>query len=344
MEHYAGIDVSLEQSSVCVVDAKGQIVCEAKVASEPEALVCFFGRVGVAVTRIGLEAGPLSQWLHAGLFEAGLETVLLETRHVKAALSAMTVKTDRKDARGIAQLLRMGWFRPVHCKSPDAQEVRALLVGRKLLQSKLHDVELSIRGILRGFGLKVGAVSKGRFAARIKELIDGHAMLETVIGAMLTAREGLQAEFLRLHKRVLAIVRTDAISRRLTTVPGVGALVAITFRTAVDDPARFSRSKAVGAHFGLTPKKYQSGETDVTGGISKVGDGMVRAALYEAANVMLSRPTRFSALKHWAMQVAKRRGLKRAKVALARKLATVLHRMWVDGTEFRWGKEVATGA
>ena len=344
MEYYAGIDVSLEQSSVCIVDAKGQIVREAKVASDPEALVRFFREVGVSVTLIGLEAGPLSQWLHAGLAEAGFEVVLLETRHVKAALSAMTVKTDRKDARGIAQLLRMGWFRPVHCKSSDAQEVRALLVGRKVLQGKLRDVELSIRGILRGFGLKVGEVSKNRFVARIRELIAGHAMLETVIGAMLMAREGLQAEFMRLHKRVLEVVRADAVSRRFMTVPGVGALVAVTFRTAVDDPARFSRSRAVGAHFGLTPKKYQSGETDVTGGISKVGDGMVRAALYEAANAMLRRPTRFSALKHWAMQVAKRRGMKRAKVARARKLAAVLHRMWVDGTEFHWGKEEVAAA
>ena len=182
MEHYAGIDVALEQSSVCVVDAAGKIVCEAKVASEPEALVRFFGQLSIRVTRIGLEAGPLSQWLHAGLSEAGLETVLLETRHVKAALSAMIVKTDRKDARGIAQLLRMGWFRPVHRKSADAQEVRALLVGRKLLQSKLRDVEFSIRGILRGFGQKVGEVSKGRFAARVEELIAGHASALTGAG------------------------------------------------------------------------------------------------------------------------------------------------------------------
>jgi transposase len=344
MEHYAGIDVSLEQSSICVVDTTGKILREAKVASEPEALVRFFRHVGVALTRIGLEAGPLSQWLHAGLSEAGFETVLLETRHVKAALSAMVVKTDRKDARGIAQLLRMGWFRPVHRKSADAQEVRALLVGRKLLQSKLRDVELSIRGILRGFGLKVGEVSKGKFAGRVRELIDGHAMLEAVIGAMLTAREGLQTEFMRLHRQMLRIVRSDVTCRQLMTAPGVGALVAITFKTGIDDPGRFSRSKAVGAHVGLTPRKYQSGETDVTGGISKVGDAMVRTALYEAANAILSRPTRFSVLKGWAMEVAKRRGLKRAKVALARKLASILHRMWVDGTDFRWGKETATAA
>ena len=341
MEHYAGIDVSLEQSSVCVVDGTGRIVREAKVVSESEALVRFFHRLGVVVTRIGLEAGPLSQWLYAGLRRAGCEVVLLETRQVKAALSAMVVKTDRKDARGIAQLLRMGWFRPVHCKSPPAQEVRALLVGRKLLQGKLLDVELSIRGILRGFGLKVGPVSKGRFAARIRELVAGQAMLERVIEPMLRAREALHSEYRALHRAVLGIVRQDETCRRLMTAPGVGALVAITFTSAVDEPGRFTRSRTVGAHFGLTPKKYQSGETDVTGGISKVGDAMVRSALYEAANVMLTRASRFSTLKCWAIEVGKRRGMKRAKVALARKLAIILHRMWVDGTSFHFGKEFA---
>ncbi|HEU4688872.1 MAG TPA: IS110 family transposase [Vicinamibacterales bacterium] len=341
MEYYAGIDVSLERSSVCVVDATGRIVREAKVASEPEALAGFFAGLGLAVTRIGLEAGPLSQWLHAGLSEAGFEAVLLETRHVKAALSAMIVKTDRKDARGIAQLLRMGWYRPVHCKSPPAQEVRALLVGRKLLQGKLLDVELGIRGLLRGFGLKLGEVSKGRFAARVRELVAGQPMLERVVEPMLRAREALRCEFHVLHRAVLAIVREDAVCRRLMSVPGVGALVAITFTSAVDDPARFRRSRSLGAYFGLTPKRYQSGETDVTGGISKAGDTMVRTALYEAANVMLTRAGKFSTLKRWALEVAKRRGPRRAKVALARKLATVLHRLWVDGREFRFGKEVA---
>jgi transposase len=194
---------------------------------------------------------------------------------------------------------------------------------------------------LRGFGLKVGEVSKGRFAARIKELVAGHEMLETVAGAMLQAREGLQSEFMRLHRRMLAIVRGDAVCRRLMTAPGVGALVAVTFKTAVDDPERFRTAKAVGAHFGLTPKRYQSGETDVSGGISKVGDAMVRTALYEAANAMLTRTVRVSTLKRWALEVAKRRGTKRAKVALARKLAGVLHRMWANGTDFRWGKEAA---
>ena len=341
MEHYAGIDVSLKESSVCVVDANGKIVREAKVASEPEALCDLIAELGFSVSRIGMEAGPLSQWLREGLADAGFEVVLLETRHVKAALSAMTVKTDRKDARGIAQLLRMGWYRPVHAKSAACQEVRALLVGRKLLQAKLLDVELSIRGILRGFGLKVGEVSRGRFEARVRELADGHAMLETVIGAMLQARAALWNEFIRLHREMLKIARTDHVCRKLMSAPGVGALVAITYRSAVDDPERFTRSKTVGAYFGLTPKKYQSGETDIDGGVSRVGDAMVRTALFEAAHIMLTRAMRFSALKRWALGVAKRRGMKRAKVALARKLAVVLHRMWVDATEFRWSKDAS---
>jgi transposase len=332
VEHHAGIDVSLELSSVCVVDSQGKIVKEAKVTSEREALVCFFKGLGFPVKRIGLEAGPLSQWLHAGLAQGGFEAVLLETRHVKTALSAMTVKTDRKDARGIAQLLRMGWFQPVHAKSIGSQEIRALLVARKQLLGRLVDVELSIRGILRGFGLKVGQTTRKNFEVRIRELVTGQATLERIAGAMLSARAALRAEYEKLHKAVLAIVREDAVCLKLMTVPGVGPLVAVTFKSAVDDPSRITKSKAVGALFGLTPKKYQSGEKDVTGGITRAGDEMVRTALYEAANVLI---TRFSRLKRWGMDIAKRRGSKRAKVALAR-IGVILHRMWVDGTTYRW--------
>lgn len=341
MEHYAGLDVSLELTSVCVVDAQGQVVREAKVASEPEALIRFLQAQGLEIARVGLEAGPLSQWLHAGLVRAGHEAVLLETRHVKAALSAMTVKTDRRDARGIAQLLRLGWYRPVHAKSASAQEVRSLLTARKLIQSKLLDIESGIRGVLRGFGLKVGPISRGRFDARIRDLVEGQAMLETVVGSMLAVRTALQAEFTRLHRALLALVRADPVCRQLMSVPGVGAVVAITFKSGVDDPTRFRRSRDVGPHFGLTPRKYQSGEIDVTGSISKVGDRMVRTALYEAASVMLTRTVRMSPLKSWAMGVARRRGAKKARVALARKLGVILHRMWVDGTSFRWTSETA---
>jgi transposase len=224
------------------------------------------------------------------------------------------------------------------------QEIRALLTARQLLVAKLRDLESSLRGILRGFGLKVGAVSKGKFEARIRELVAGQAGLEGVVGPLLRARAALRTEYGSLHGALLKAVREDEVCRRLMTIPGVGAVVAMTFRSAVDQPERFARSKAVGAHFGLTPKKYQSGEIDRTGRISKVGDARVRTALFEAANVMLTRAVRFSTLKAWALRVATRQGMKKAKVALARRLAVVMHRMWVDGTIFRWGKAGVTVA
>jgi transposase len=320
MEHYAGIDVSLESSSVCIVDATGRVVREAKIASEPEALVGWFQQLGAEPARIGLEAGPLSQWLYAGMRDAGFAVELLETRHVRDAFKAMPVKTDRKDARGIAQLMRLGWFRSVHCKSLPAQETRALLTARKLMQSKHHDTEMSLR-----------------------ELVADHPTLLLVAEALLAARAALGEQLSKLENRVRSLARHDRRVRRLMSAPGVGAVVALTFVAAIDDPARFRSSKAVGAHFGLTPKKYQSGETDVTGRISKIGDAGVRTMLYEAANVILTKPVKGSLLKSWAMRLALRAGMRKAKVALARKLAVVLHRMLADDTEFL-AEKAATAA
>src|ERR1700676_2547095 len=209
LNHYAGIDVSLECSSVCVVDANGKILREAKVASEPDALIAWFRSLGFGLERIGLEAGPLSQWLFAAMKEAGLAVELLETRHVRKAFEAMPVKSDRNDARGIAQLMRLGWFRPVHCKSMSAQETRSILSTRRLLGAKLHDVEMSLRGILRGFGLKVGKTTSSGFAGRIRELVAGHPTLEVVADAMLAARATLLREFNGFEKRVRTMARSD---------------------------------------------------------------------------------------------------------------------------------------
>jgi transposase len=335
MDHYAGIDVSLECSSVCVVDANGKIIREGKVASEPDALIGWLRSLGHELSRVGLEAGPLSQWLFAAMREAGLAVELLETRHVRKAFEAMPVKSDRNDARGIAQLMRLGWFRPVHCKSMNAQEVRVVLTARKLVQTKLLDVENSLRGILRGFGLKVGKTTPRSFAGRIQELVDGHPHLEAIGEALLSVRAVLLREFNAFEKRVRAMSRFDARTRLLMSTPAVGPIVALTYAAAIDDPARFKSSKQTGAHFGLTPKKYQSGETNYSGRISKIGDASVREALYQAAHVMLTKPVKgCSQLKSWAMRIARRAGMNKAKVALARKLAVILHRMLANGTPF----------
>ena len=335
MNHYAGIDVSLEYSSVCVADASGKIVREAKVASEPEALIAWFGSLGICLERIGLEAGPLSQWLYAALKRAGLAVELLETRHVRDAFKAMPVKSDRNDARGIAQLMRLGWFRPVHCKSMEAQEVRAVLTARKLVQTKLLDVENSLRGILRGFGLKVGRTTKRSFAGRIEELVAGHPSLEGIGAALLSVRAVLLREFNAFEKQVRLMARADPKARLLMSTPAVGPIVALTYASAIDDPARFKSSKHAGPHFGLTPRKYQSGETDRSGRISKIGDAAVREALYQSAHIIVTKPIKgCTELKSWAMRIAKRAGMSKAKVALARKLAVVLHRMLVDNAPF----------
>jgi transposase len=338
MTHSVGIDVSLETSSICIVDQNGRVVRELTAETEPEALAVALLDTGLTFARVGLEAGPLSQWLHAGLTRAGLPVVLIETRRLRAATKTMPVKTDRNDARAIAQVVRTGWFRAVHVKSALSQELRALLTARKLLVAKLRDLDSGIRGLLRGFGLKVGQVGERSFPARIQDLVEGRS-LEAVILPLLQARSILISQRDHLHDLVMAAARRDDVCRKLMTVPGVGPVTALTFCSAVDDPQRFSRSRAVGAHFGLTPRRYQSGETDRTGHISKQGDALARQALYEAANVLLTRTSRWSALKAWGLSIAKRAGMRRAKVAVARKLATVLHAMWRDGTEFCWSRE-----
>jgi transposase len=273
--------------------------------------------------------------------KAGLAVELLETRHVRDAFKAMPVKTDRNDARNIAQLMRLGWFRPVHCKSISAQEVRSMLTARKLVQSKLCDLEMSLRGTLRGFGLKVGMTTSTRFAARIRELVVENATLQVIAESLLAVHAVLLREFKSFEKRLRIMARSNVEAQLLMSTPGVGAIVSLTVASAIDDPARFKSSKQVGAHFGMTPKKYQSGETDITGRISKIGDKGVRTALYQAAHIVLTRPVKGSALKSWAMRLAKRVGMKKAKVALARKLGVIMHRMLVDGKPFNFAAAAA---
>jgi transposase len=344
MDYFAGLDVSVKDTSICIVDDTGKIVREVKVASEPDALLQVLRNPAYRFRRIGLEAGPLSQWLFSALAEAGLPVICVETRHMRAVLKAQINKTDRNDARGIAQMMRAGLYRPVHVKTLRSQKLRMLLVHRKLLQSKSIAIENDLRGTLRNFGLKVGVAGTAKFEARIKELVENLPDLAALVEPLLVVRRVLREQIAVLHRRLLAIVRNDEVCRRLMTTPGVGPVVALTYRATIDVPARFRNSRAVGAVMGLTPCKYQSGQSDRTGAISKCGDEMLRVMLYEAAQILLMRSTKWSWLKAWAMQVARRRGIKKAIVALARRLAVIMHRIWVDGTEFRWTKQEAAAA
>ena len=343
MDLYIGLDVSLASTAICVVSPQGKVVKETAAPSEPEDLMRVLRGLPGRVVGVGLEAGPLSQWLYQHLTEAGFPTVLMETRQVKGALKAMPIKTDRRDAEGIARLLQMGWFRPVHCKSLSEQEMRALLSSRKAIQQAALSLELSIRGVLRNFGLKMGQVAKGRFEQRVLELVEGNPMLEAAATPILSARRALRQELAGMEKLLRDHAKSDPVCRHLMTMPGVGALVALNYKAAIDDPDRFSTSRDVGPWVGLTPRREQSGERDIIGEISRAGDVSLRTALYQAATVMLNRG-RPNWLSAWAWNVAKRRGKKRATVALARRIGVVLHRMWQDGAEFRFTRADAATA
>ena len=323
------------------MDGTGKIVREVKVASEPEALLTVLRDSAYRFKRIGLEAGPLSQWLFSALAEADLPVICVETRHMRAVLKAQINKTDRNDARGIAQMMRVGLYRPVHVKTLRSQKLRMLLTHRKLLQAQAIAIENDLRATLRNFGLKVGVVGAVKFETRVKELVDNFPDLAVLVEPLLIVRRVLREQINILHRRVLVAVRNDEVCRRLMTVPGVGPVVALTYRATVDVPARFRKSKSVGAVFGLTPARDQSGESDCPGAISRCGDEMMRTTLYEAAQVMLLRSAKWSWLKAWAMKIARHRGMKKAIVALARRLAVIMHRIWIDGTEFRWTRDAA---
>ena len=340
MTYYAALDVSLRSVAICIIDDQGAICLERTVGSEVSDIVACLSGFDQPIETVGFEAGTLSQYLAQGLQSDDFEVVCLEARQVSAALSAMRNKTDKNDARGIAQILRTGWYARVHVKSRASHYSRVLLSSRKAVLQKCIDLENEIRGLFKVFGIKLPAsLGHGPFDARVRPLIEQDADLAEALLPVLEARLMLYRTYLVLDRRVKQEARNDAVCRQLMTVPGVGPITALTFKAAVDDPRRFRRSRTVGAHFGLTPRRHQSGEHDNPGRISKAGDADVRAALYAAANALMGRTQRWSALKAWGLRLQRTKGRRRMLVAIARKLAVIMHRMWIDGSTFRWGKE-----
>ncbi|MER9865552.1 IS110 family transposase [Mesorhizobium sp. M0185] len=344
MKYFAGLDVSLEETAICVVDESGRIMKEARAASEPQALAEALRKVDLVLERVGLEACSLTAWLHDGLRAEGLPAICIETRAANAAMKTMPNKTDRNDARALAQIMRTGWYRQVHVKSRQCRLWRSLLVARRTVLNEMRTIENVVRAMLREAGVKLGLPSRSVFAGRVRELVGADAEVMAMVEPLLAILGAMLKEFARLTRQVLDIVRKEEVCRRLMSAPGVGPITSLTFRATIDRPERFGSSQAVGAHLGLTPARYQSGETDIQGRISRCGDELARTALYEAAHSLLVRSKKWSSLRAWGMNVAKRRGMARARVAVARKLAVILHRIWADATEFRFGKEIATPA
>lgn len=338
MKYFAGLDVSLEETAICVVDESGRIVKEGRAASAPRALYEALRKIDLPLERIGLEACSLTAWLYDGIRAEGLPAICIETRQAKAAMKTMPNKTDRNDARALAQIMRTGWYRQVHVKSQQCRLWRSLLVARRTVLNEMRTIENVVRAILREAGIKLGTPSRAAFADRVRELIGADTVIMALVEPLLAIVATMLREFGRLTKQVLNIARKEQVCRRLMSVPGVGPITALAFRATIDQPDRFRRSRDVGAHLGLTPARYQSGETDIQGKVSRCGDELARTALYEAAHSLLVLSEKWSSLRAWGMNVAKRRGMARARVAVARKLGVILHRMWSDATEFRFGK------
>ncbi|MGB8437262.1 MAG: IS110 family transposase [Burkholderiales bacterium] len=341
MEHYVGLDVSLKLTAICIVDRSGKIEREGVVASDPEAIAAFIKLHAPHVVRIGLESGATSTWLWTELNKMGLPVICIDARHAKAALKMQINKSDRNDAVGIARIMQCGWYKEVCVKDLSSHAIKALLVSRALLVKIKRDIENQIRGLLKNLGLVIGRAKMNVFAVRAAELAEARPELAAAVEPLLKAREAVERQVADLDRKVLRLARDNTQVRRFMTAPGVGPITALCFLATIDDPTRFKRSRSVGAYAGLTTRRYASGEIDWTGRISKCGDKMLRSYLYEAANVLLTRVAKWSALKAWGVRLAKRSGLRKAKVAVARKLAVILHRMWIEGTEFKWSSKEA---
>ena len=336
MELYVGLDVSLKETSICVVNGKGEIVSEGTVISEPEVIAEFVKAKAPRAARIGLETGPTTTWLWHELRALGLPVICIDARHAKAALSMQINKSDRNDAVGLARIMQCGWYKEVQVKRLSCHEIRAVLNSRAQLVKVNRDLENQIRGLLKNLGLRIGKAGGNIFHRRVEEFAGEHRLLQEAVRPLFAVREVVRREIASLTRKLLALARDNDESRRLMTVPGIGPINALAFCAAIDEPSRFRRSRSVGAYFGLTPRRHASGEVDWTGRISKCGDAMVRTYLYEAAGVLLTRVPQWCRLKAWGHRLWKRIGFKKAKVAVARKLAVILHRMWQDGTDFQW--------
>lgn len=341
MSHSVGLDVSQKSTAICVVDTNGKRIWRGICPTEPAQISQSVFKHAGADAKVGVETGSMTPWLVHGLRAAGIDVECLDARRVKSALQMRLNKTDHNDAEGLAQVMRTGWYRPVHVKSIDAQQARSLLGARAQLVGMRTRLSNMVRGVLKTFGLLPGANRGLRFDRRVEALIADEPEVALIVQPLLTTWRQLREQITVFDKAVQRRVRANSICRLLMTVPGVGPLSALAFVSTIENPDRFSRSRAVGAHLGLTPRRYQSGEIDRSGRISGCGDALARTLMYEAAIVILHRVKRPLHLKDWALAIAERSGPGKARIALARKLSVILHSVWRSGEPFRWAPEAS---
>jgi transposase len=334
MKHYVGLDISQEETHICVIDENDKTVWQGKCLSTPDAIGPLIQQHAAGAARIGLETGNLSTFLWHGLNDMGLPVICIDAYHAHGVLKLRMNKTDKNDAHGLAQIMRSGWFKPVKVKSFASHEIRALYRARTSLVSMRSDVVNQIRGCLRVFGIFVKGIAGVGFEKRVQEIIDEGGTLAGPLRAQLKVLRVIKKEIEELDELVLDHAWACPSCRVLMTIPGVGPMTAAHYVLAVDDITRFNKSKSVAAYFGLTPKRYQSGDMDHNGRISKRGNNIVRHHLYESANILMTRVKKPSALQEWGLRIAKRSGMKKARVAVARKLSVIMHQMLLTGECF----------
>lgn len=337
MTMYAGLDVSDKSTHICLVDGEGMIVWRGVCATDPDVIARTLGRHAGALVRVVLETGPLSAFLYHGLIERGVAVTCICARHAKGVLAVRVNKSDPHDAEGLAHLARTGWFKAVRIKQEATHLDRAQLKIREQLTRSHRAMAGQLRGLLKLFGLRLGQVTTpNKRSERLAALLTQKPDLVPVLQPLVESLEALETQIGRSTRLLAASAAADPVAARLMSVPGVGPITALTFKSSIEDPDRFDRGEDVGAFAGLVPRRSQSGERDYKGRISKAGDPLLRSALYEAANSLLVRVKRPSALQAWGKALAEAKGPKRARVAVARKLAILLHRLWRSETEFCW--------
>jgi transposase len=344
MPCFAGLDVSKGSTQICIIDADGTTLREGAVDTTPKAIIGFLRGERRRYVRVGLETGNMSSWLYEGLSKARLPVVCVDAEHASVSLKTQRNKTDRNDAQGLAAIMRSGAYKSTHIKSAANRIIRAMLSSRELLVAKGRDTENAVRSVLHGLGLRIAKAPRTTFSERARAMVVGDAVAGSIIEPLLRVQAAIAVERDAIKKALESIAKADPICARLMTAPQIGPLTALTFRCAVDEPLRFKRSRSVGAHFGMTPRTRQSGETSSRGRISRWGDGSVRRMLYLAASGLFRKRVRPSWLVDWAMEVAARRGRGRAIIATARRLAVILHQMWVSETDFRWERGLLVGS
>jgi transposase len=324
-----------KRTAVCVIDAAGKIVWRGMVDTHPEMIEAALKRFSGKFSKVRLETGPFTPHLFRSLAAMGYPMVCMDARRAADAIKSRRIKSDKGDAWALAEMLRTGWFTSVHVKSVDSHRLKTLLGARDQLVKVKRPLGNQTRGLLRPFGIKLPSrAGMKKFAEAAYHATRNDPLMHASIKALLEALASIEAQLAKLDDELKELSRRNEIAWRLMSVPGVGPITALAFIAAIENVERFRRTRDIGAYLGLTEKRYQSAETDIGMGISKQGDAMARHYLYEAANVLLTTVKKRFALRNWGLKLIKTIGPKRARVAVARKLAVLMGRMWKDGVHF----------